>query len=85
MSKQKKIYKTIITIEVLSEEPIPSDMQVEDVIYEGNEGDYSIFVSEGKPKELIGYDAVKAIHKQGSDTDFFGMDEEGNEIMDWLS
>lgn len=77
---KKVIYKTVIEVEVLSEQPIPDGMPLQYIAEQGYDGDYSV-VSEIKSAEPItGKDASDATINQGSDPEFFGMDEDGNEI-----
>ena len=79
MSK-KKIYKTIITVEVFSDEPI-DEISLADVVYEITDGEWVGNVTYAyKNIELTGDKAVKEIKGVGSDPDFFGMDDLGNEI-----
>jgi len=74
---KKKLYKTIITVEVISDEPYNGGLG--DLAYDTTEGDCSGAISWGEPTELVGMDAVKALEEQGSEPEFFGMDSEGNE------
>lgn len=78
---KKKIYRTVIQIEVLSEDPIPGDMTLDQVEEECNTGSFSgvhdfIKINE----EIEGEEAAKAVRAQGSSPDFFQMDENGDEI-----
>ena len=78
---KKTIYKTVIMMEVLSDEPIPDNMTNSEIEYECTEGSYSglnSVVIANKP--IKGVAAVKEILKHGSSIDFFMMDEKGNEI-----
>jgi hypothetical protein len=76
----RKFYKTTITIEVLSEEPIPEEMDLADIIQESSEGAFSRGVVSEKETVLNGEQAVKALAEQGSDPEFFGLDEKGNDL-----
>lgn len=82
MAKKKKtIYRSVISFEILSEEPIPSDMTLGDIDYECDEGSYSgmhEYTVQNKP--VKGKKAVKLIRAQKSDPGFFMMDDEGNEL-----
>ncbi len=83
MTKKKVLYRSVIQIEVLSEDPIPEDMSLNDIEDECNTGSFSgvhdkIIMNE----KIEGLDAVKATLKQGSSPDFFQMTEEGNEFGD---
>jgi hypothetical protein len=77
---KKKLYKTVIQIEVLSEEPIPDGMSIEEIANEAMDGGYSMVSGIKSSKVIEGKRAANAAHAQGSDPDFFGMDENGNEI-----
>jgi hypothetical protein len=83
MAKQKKIYRTIITLTVLSDYPLPEGMSIEEIDAECSDGEMT-----GKSdwlecnKELLGQEAADAVRGVGSSTDFFQMDENGNELND---
>lgn len=81
MSQQKRIYKTIVRYEVLSEEPFGS-MSLEDINRETTEGSMSgMFLDNEVHDEILtGKKAADAIIAQGSDTEFFSLDSEGNDI-----
>jgi hypothetical protein len=78
---KKTIYKTVIMLEVLSEEPIPDGMTLGDIDRECEEGMYTgrnettVF-----NKPVKGKRAAEAVKRQGSDPSFLNMDENGNEI-----
>jgi hypothetical protein len=71
----RKFYRTVFEIEVLSDTPIAPDTDLEDVLFECNNGGYSgrvsmtagEVVSEPRMKELL--------QAQGSDPDFFVWNE----------
>lgn len=75
----RKFYKTVLQVEVLSEEPI-GDMDLEQVSHEIVEGDFSGQSIVMQTKELNGKEAAAALVEQGSDPEFFMIDEEGNDI-----
>lgn len=80
---EKKIYRTLVTIEVLSEEPIEESMSLDDIEYECNSGSFSgVHDWKVRNEELVGQAAVDAVLAQGTSPDFFGMDENGNDISD---
>lgn len=84
MTKKKVLYRSVIQIEVLSEEPIPEDMSIDDIEEECNTGSYSgVHDWKVRNEKIEGLDAVKATQAQGSSIDFFMMDEEGNELNDF--
>ena len=77
----RKFYKTIITIEVLTETPIMYSMSMADISREIEGGDFS-----GKYETIIenevvdGKIASEILLEHGSDTEFFLLDEDGNDI-----
>lgn len=81
--KKKKLYRTVIQVEVLSEEPIPEDMTLDQIEEECNTGSYS-----GVHEKLVvnkvvkGIKAADLVRKQGTSVDFFQMDEEGNDLSE---
>jgi len=81
MASTKKIYKTIIRYEVLSEEPFGSK-SLSDIEYETNEGSMSGRFLDNEVHDVIlsGKEAVVAIVNQGSDPEFFDLDSDGNDI-----
>ena len=78
---KKTLYKTVIVVEVLTEEPIGSGMSLSDIVSEGDIGSFSILTYDKvNDKPIKGIRAVKEMKLHGSDTEFFMMDEKGNEI-----
>ena len=75
---KRKFYKTVFQIELLSEEPISPDSLEE--ISRLAEGDCSAKWGEKSHKTLNGKQAAKELQKQGSDPEFFMIDENGNEL-----
>ncbi len=78
---KKVIHKTIIQVEILHEEAVNiSNYSLGEIAHEINEGSWS-GVSSTKEANVIlkGVRAARAIKAQGSDPEFFGMDEQGNE------
>lgn len=79
---KKKLYKTIVVFEIISEEPIDSGVSLETIAEETNTGSWSgrFIESEFDCTAIKGMEAVKAVKAQGSDVEFFQMDEKGNEL-----
>lgn len=80
---KKKLYKTIVQVEILSEEPVNDDFcnNLSGIAYEIQRGDMSgIIETTLMNKEVIGEEAVKEVNRHGTGTDFFMMDEDGNEF-----
>jgi hypothetical protein len=79
----RKFYKTVYTLEILSEEPLegflPSLMQLHYMI---TDGDCSGKMVSGDSVEIDGATAAKLLIEQGSDPEFFMLDEYGNDISD---
>jgi hypothetical protein len=80
---KKKLYKSVIVVEVLSEEPIESSMNLAEIVSEGDTGSFSIMsYDKSTNKEIKGIRAVREMELHGSDPAFFSMDSKGNEIED---
>ena len=77
----KKFYKTFFTVTVLSEEP-PKDMSMGELAYECMEGVLSGAIKMGSQIIMDGKQAAEALKEQGSDPEFFHLDEEGNDLND---
>lgn len=75
----RKFYKTVITFEVLSEEPIPPGMDIGNIAYEATEGDYVMRTIGNVKTELDGKQAADALLEQGSTPDFFCLTREGED------
>jgi len=76
----RKFYKTVIQLEVLSEEPINDCVSLEELSREIEGGDFSGQLETVSSKEVSGKKMAKLLLKQGSDTEFFMLDEDGNDI-----
>jgi hypothetical protein len=81
--KKKVLYRSVIQVEVLSEEPIPEGMELNDILYECSEGAYSCRTKDlVENKEVVGKRAVKLMAEHGSDLEFFQMDSRGYNTSD---
>ena len=76
-----KIYKTIVTVEVLSSEPIETPISLREIDYQITDGLWSGQVEIGNSTPFYGLDAVNEIKEQGSDPDFFALDMDGNDYQ----
>jgi hypothetical protein len=77
----RKFYKTIIQIEILSEdEPYPDGNSLADIDYDITDGKYSGAMKIVGSVELDGATAANALKEQGSSPYFFQIDDDGNEI-----
>jgi hypothetical protein len=80
---KKKIYRTVVSLVVLSEEEIPENMDMQSIMDECDSGDYiGGGIKFSKPRQLTGKTAVIEIEKAGSDAGFFNMDTLGNDLDD---
>lgn len=74
---KNKYYKTIITFNVLSQDPIPDDMTLAAIDQECRVGEYSGDMGfESRVTELTAEQAAEELLKQGSSPSFFGLEEE---------
>ncbi len=74
---KKKLYRTFITLEVLTETEIPSGISLHEIVNECDTGEYLGVCSYDIVNEQIsGLEAVKKL----SDLSFFNMDENGNDL-----
>lgn len=80
--KTKKLYKSVLKVEVLSEEPMGEcSISLSDLDYQITEGECSGKIEwESIDAEVVGAEAVKECDEHGTDPSFFQMDEEGNEL-----
>jgi hypothetical protein len=79
MPSDRRFWRTVIRWEVLSEEQIPQGMSIERIWQETVYGDWSGRVLSIQEKSLTGVQAARALQLQGSDPEFFGLDEAGND------
>ena len=81
MSKvsKRKFYKTVISVTVLSEEPFEYE-NLSQVIYAIGEGDCSGEYHTTEAKVITARQVVRALKAQGSDPDFFQLNEKGQDI-----
>lgn len=78
---KKKIYKSVLKVAILSEEPLNDCLSLSDIDWQITNGDWSGAQEwDVHNTELVGKEAADATLHQGSDPEFFMMDEEGNEI-----
>ena len=76
----RKFFTNTITITVLSEDgPVPSDMDVADVIRECTLGGWSM-TSSLTSKEVTPAQVAAMLLGQGSDSELFGLDADGNDL-----
>jgi len=73
------MHQTTITLTVLSEEPIPDDAEISDIVHEAMVGDYSMD-SEISSRQISPVQMAEIALAQGTDPEFFGLDAEGNRV-----
>jgi len=78
---ERKFHRQVYVVEVLSEEELPS-MSLEELGYEISEGHCSGKFVETFHQEVGGPCMAKLLRGQGSDTEFFQLDENGNDLDD---
>ena len=79
---KKTIYRTVIQLTVLSEEPLSEGIDLEEISANCELGDYcgkSKWLKVNEP--IIGKRAAKAVQDTGNDPEFFQMDLLGNEFF----
>lgn len=81
----RKFYRTVYTLEVLSEEPVPDMASLDDLHYQTQFGEYSGITHRESSEEVGGATMADLLLKQGSEPGFFKLDEQGNDTdEDWL-
>ena len=79
MPTVRKFYKRVFQVEVLSEKPIPEEMNLDELHYQTHEGPWSGRVASGEQEELSGPQMAAALAKQHSSPGFFGLTDDGEE------
>jgi hypothetical protein len=78
---KKKIYRTVIHMTVLSEEPLPEGISIEEIEANCSDGDFCGKTDYLKINEVLeGREAAVAIGDTGYDPEVFQMDKDGNEL-----
>jgi len=80
MPSKRKFHKTVLTVTVLSEEPISPDIDLADVAHEIIEGDWSGDWGITEAQEVDAKTIAKLLREQGSDPEFFGINDEGDDV-----
>jgi len=76
---KRKFYKTVFTVEILSEEPVGQEASLEEVAYAIGEGPCSGQVKFKSEKVLDGKQAALALQVQASDPGFFRLTDKGED------
>jgi hypothetical protein len=77
----RKFYRSRVVVEVLSEDPLPPDVSLATIANQITEGDWSGQVdNDDINEEVDGPTMAKLLQAQGSDPEFFQLDDDGNDI-----
>lgn len=82
MTSKRTFYKTTITFEVLSEEPLPGNITLADIDEMTDDGECSGRWIDTQVEELGGPAAAARLLYHNSDPEFFQLDEDGNDEED---
>lgn len=82
-SDTKQFHRTVLTVEVISEEPLPGDADIMDVLTEADQGSYLLGWSLSESGTLSGEEAAAAATRLGSDPTFFYLSEDGKYVADY--
>lgn len=80
MPSKRKFHRTLITIEILSEDPIPPWMELKNIVYECEAGDFSGTTVSTVEHKVNGKKMAKLLLNQASSPEFFRLDKDGNDI-----
>lgn len=78
---KRKFYRTVYQVEVLSEDPTPDTMSLDELHYQITDGSWSGMVLPPAPlnEELDGHQAAVALKGQLSDPEFFNLTDDGDD------
>ena len=79
---KRKFFKTVFQVTVLSEEKLVGPFGLDYLAEEVKEGEWSGEMKMLIHKEINGKQAAKALLAQGSEPEFFQIDENGNDLED---
>ena len=79
-SSSRTFYKRTYKIELLSEEPLRDGLSLETIAYEMTEGHCSGVVIDEGEVEMNALQVAEALIAQGSEPEFFMIDEDGNDL-----
>lgn len=77
---ERKFYRTIIQVEVLSEKPLTGDENLEQIAHNIVEGDWSGQVDTVLREEVNGQDMANLLIGQASDPGFFRLTDSGDDV-----
>jgi len=82
MTSKRRFYRHVYSVEVLSEEPLPENIDLDSLHYQITEGECS-GIRLGMTTETVdGPTMAKLLQGQGSDPEFFSLDADGNDVED---
>lgn len=76
---KRKFHKTTFKITVLSEEPIPDDIELETLAREAMVGDYVMQFYQADHKLLPADQIAQALYDVGSEPGFFMLNDDGSD------
>lgn len=83
MTKRRKFFRNIVTVEVLSEdEPLQDGLSLAAIEESFTTGDCSAGAVNISVTEISGAEAAEGLMAQGSDPEFFRLDEDGNDLSE---
>jgi len=77
---ERKFFRTIFEIEILSQEALPDTMTLEDLDFEMREGGCSGKITKTEGEEIGAFTCSKSLIKQGTDPELFRLDVLGRDI-----
>lgn len=69
------MYRTKITLQILSEEPLPEEMSLDGVLHEAYNGDFVLAADWAPPEKLTDEEMAEALVAAGSEPAFFQIGE----------
>ena len=80
MASQRKFHRTVFQVEVLSADPLDGDMTLEDIDNAITTGDCSGVFNMTVNEIVDGLTMAMLLQAQGSDPEFFALDEESDDL-----
>jgi len=81
-NKERKFYKTIVSLEVLSEGPIPAGAALANIVSETVYGTWSGLRLPDQATELTPEELIEACGVHLTDPEFFGLNPDGTFVED---
>lgn len=82
MPSERKFHRRIIIVDVISEEPLPDEMPLDNLRFEIEEGYSSGQIYFGRSLEVDAVTAAKILRKHASDSSFFRLTDDGEDVDD---